>query len=276
MWVPAVALAIIAVSAMTLAVGRRTKPEAKILPWDIPRVSATYTTIVGSLSGFAVASSIFIASLRVNHPSPEFESVIGLFLAGFVLLVGTAMMFGTVPNHPDFGSRRSQPGSTQLVLYTLANINYFLGISLTWFALRPLLLAVDLPVAASLFTWILLFVAIAGGARIGMFVYRLSRFGRPVVFLIPATAFATATLYRLGLVPLAPSMWPSGSPSLAFMMVLFVVAAVGFSASTLMLQRISSRESTERTRLARQDGLLAFTQAAACSVAFLWWAVIMP
>jgi hypothetical protein len=276
MWVAAVVLTIVAVSAITLAIGRRTKPEAKILPWDIPKISGTYTSIVGSLSGFAVASSIFIANLRVSHPAPEFEAVIGLFLAGFVLLVGTAMMFGTVPNHPDLASGRSQPGSTQLVVYTLANINYYLGISSTWFALRPLLLAIDLPMAASIFTWILLFVAVAGGSRIGMFVYRLTRFGSPVVFLIPAAAFGMTTVYRLVLVPLVPGLWPSESPSLALMMVLFVIAAIGFSASTLLLQRLSSHESTQPTRLARQDRLLAFTQAAACSVAFLWWAVIMP
>jgi hypothetical protein len=241
-----------------------------------PRVSATYTTIVGSLSGFAVASAIFIVSLRVYRGAPEFEVVIGLFLVGFILLVGTAMMFATVPNHPAFGPGRSQSGSTQWVIYALANTSYYLGISATWFGLRPLLLAVDLPMLASIFTWILLFVAVAGASRIAMFVYRLTRFGRPIVFLIPGISFGVATLYRLGLVPLVQNMWPAENPSLAFVIVVFVVGAVGFSASTLLLQRVTSLASPQPTRRKREDWLLMFVQAASCSVAFLWWAVAIP
>jgi len=276
MWLLGTALTIAAASAMTLAVARRITPESKILPWDIPRISATYTTIVGSLSGFAVASSIFIANLAVDRQAPEFESVIGLFLVGFILLVGTAMMFGTVPNHPAFGRGRSQPGSGQWVMYALANNNYYLGISLTWFGLRPLLMALELPGLASIFTWILLFVAVAGASRIGLFAYRLTRFGRAIVFLIPAVSFGVATLYRLVLVPLEPGLWPAESPSLAFAVVVFVVSAIGFSASSLLVQRVSSRASPPRTRRERESWLLALVQAASCSVAFLWWAVAIP
>lgn len=276
MWVIAIILLILGAPALTLAIARRSRAESKVLLWDIPRVSATFTTIVGSLSGFAVASSIFVANLRVKEGSAQFEPVIGLFLTGFLIFIGTAMMYGTVPNHPDLKSKRSQPGSTQFTAYGLASINFFLGLSMIWFALRPLLLALDLPLVASIFTWILLFIAIAGASSLGIVVYQLTRFGVRIIILVPVVGFGLATLYRQAIAPFVPSLWPSGSPHLVFMMVVFAVAGIGFSASNLLLLRMSSKESTALTRHRREIRLLAFTQAAACSVALLWWAVTAP
>jgi hypothetical protein len=162
MWILPVLATNIVAALLTVAVGSRKLEAKKLLPWDIPRAAATFTTIVGSLSGFAVATSIFVANLRVNQSSSEFESVMGLFLTGFIVLVATAMMFGSIPNHPRLTARQEQIGSAQTTTYALANVNYYLGIASTWLALRPLLVALQLPLMASMFSWVLLLVVIAG------------------------------------------------------------------------------------------------------------------
>lgn len=276
MWIITVPLVIIGAAALTLAAARRNREESKFLPWDIPRVSATYTTIVGSLSGFAVASSIFVANLRVNLESAQFEQVIGLFLAGFIIFIGTAMMFGTVPNSPDLEREPNQHGSTQFITYALASINFYLGLSAIWFALRPLLLALDLPLVASIFTWILLFVAIAGATSLGIIIFHMTRFGNRVIILIPIVGFGIATLYRQVLAQNFPILWPSENSQLAFMVLQFVVAGIGFSTSNLLLWRVPSKVTGWRTRHRRENFLLALAQSAACSVALLWWAVTAP
>ncbi len=273
MWIVGVAvlLAIASVAALLVARVRGGEPRSPV--WDIPRTSATNTTIVGSLSGFAVASSIFIANLRVNQDDRSFESVIGLFLVGFVTLVGTAMMFGMVPNHAEVDEAPQKSGSVQYIDFTLASIGYYLGLSAIWMGLRPLLLALDMTEVAGIFTWVLLFVAVSGAGRSAILIYRFSSFGRQIVLAVPLIALALTALYRLLLVPLFPALWPEGGAPLAMVLIMFVVGSSGFVASNLLIAGMSRAALNERVVRARELGLLAYAQVAACAVTLLWWAV---
>jgi hypothetical protein len=273
MWLVGIA-ALMGFAVGAIVVVGRLRPEGPKIPvWDIPRTAATNTTIVGSLSGFAVASSIFIANLRINQDDRAFEPVIGLFLTGFVTLVGTAMMFGMVPNHPQVDGAADKHGSVQHIDFTLATIGYYIGLAAIWMGLRPLLIALDMPHVADIFTWILLFVAVSGASRSAIHVYRFSRFGRHIIAAVPLIALGLTAIYRLVLVPAVPQLWPSGDAPLGMVLIAFVVGASGFVVSNLLIAGMSAAELSTKSVARRHLGLLAHAQIAACAVTLLWWAV---
>jgi hypothetical protein len=136
MWLVGILLLLAVAVAVSLRAGwRQAPPLAEI--WDIPGTARTYTTIVGTLAGFSVTSSIFVANLSVARQSTSFEGVMALFLVAFVVFVSSAMQFGTTPN-----LTAAQPGPYRAVQgysYLLANAGFYLGLCLSWLGL-PLLL----------------------------------------------------------------------------------------------------------------------------------------
>src|SRR3712207_6353408 len=139
MWVAGILLLLL------LAVGivqllARDEREGPAMPlWDIPRVAGSYTTIVGTLSGFTVASAVFIGNQA--RGSSFFEDAMGMFIIAFLLLISSTMQFAATPNLT--GDLRAAYIGDQHLSYVLANASFYLGVAISWLGLRLLLLAVN-------------------------------------------------------------------------------------------------------------------------------------
>lgn len=162
-WVIGVSFLLTAIAIVTLAVGWRPKELTPPI-WDLPRVATTFTGVAGSLAGFSVASAFFLANLTAVRGSESFGLVIAMFLIAFVILISAAMLFAAVPNlalppeSPDYPR-------LQAAGFVFGSVDFHLGLSLAWLALRPFLLALGLRSVADLFVWVMLVAVIGGGVR---------------------------------------------------------------------------------------------------------------
>ena len=75
---------------------------------------------------------------------PSLLTVIGMFLIAFLTFIGTAMIYGTLPAAPAGDASPERFLGWQRTIYVMANCGYFVGLSLSWFALRPFLIAIKL------------------------------------------------------------------------------------------------------------------------------------
>ncbi|HXF64326.1 MAG TPA: hypothetical protein VNK95_22040 [Caldilineaceae bacterium] len=287
MWLIGPLLLLVVVSLIIFVADRRPRLCAETSPWDIARVAGAFTGITGTLSGFAVASAIFMANMRINTGVPEFEIVMGMLLMGFLVLMGTAMMFGTMPNNPptptlSTAAAAGEPPSPVLTpfhalqhrMYILANTQYYIGISLAWLALRPLLMALGMETVAGIFSWLLLFVTVAGANRLAMYVTRLTHVRRPVALLIPVLGLCAPLLYRILAVPLWPALWPSSNAILVFALIVCAFGLIGFAVNTANFFSYTEQPLATTGQVLREKLLLVHVQATACAVALLWCAVV--
>lgn len=202
--------------------------------WDVPRVAQTFTPIVGALAGFSVASTIFIANLTVTRQTPEFPSLIGMFVIAFVIFIGAAQEFGMTPNLS--GNRDPGYEHMQRLAYLLSMFGYFIGLAVSWNALRILLLALGLDPIADVFTWVLLFAIVGGSTRLAVqHLYMLTMMRRATCAAIPAIGLAAAVAFRLVLVPLLPGLAAPPNEPYVIAVGCFAIAALGFGFQSVIL-----------------------------------------
>lgn len=232
-WAVAVFLTIAASAAIAAALPVGPRPEPRQAIWDVPRVAQTFTPIVGTLAGFSVASTIFLANLAVTRESADFPSLIGMFVIAFVIFVGVAQEFGMTPNLP---ARDADYEHLQRLAYLLSMFGYFLALAVSWNALRILLLTLGLDGIADVFTWVLLFAVVAGTTRLSVqHLYMLTALPRATCLAIPAVSFVAAAVLRLGLVPNLPALAPVANEPFHVAVACFAVAAVGFALQSVIL-----------------------------------------
>ena len=225
---------------------------------------------VGTLAGFSVASATFIAGLDYPRESPEFAAVIAMLLISFLVLIATAMMYSTTPNAP---ASADSDATIQSLSNVLANGSYFLGLSLSWLALRPLSAMIGLTTLADAFTWLLLVVVFGGSGRLALFAYRLTPANGLACAAFPIIGIGLATGYRLLAAYVWPALWPSSEMPLRFAFVAFAVATTGFAMqSALLLMHGNTRIEAQLSRYGHRLAL-AYVQATVLSVALLWLAV---
>ena len=271
MWAVGTILLFVVGASLGVAIGWVPRATPRPPLWDIPGLSGTYTGIVGTLAGFSVASATFIAGLDYPRESPEFGAVIAMLLISFLILVATAMMYSTTPSAQDPGN--SSDATIQALSNVLANGSYFLGLSLSWLALRPLAQMIGLASLAEAFTWVLLFVLMAGSSRLMLFVYRLTRVNGAACVALPVIGIVLAIGYRLLADRSWPRLWPATEMPLRFAFVTFAVAAVGFAIQTALL--LMHGDTRMRSHL-YQNGhrlAMAYLQVTILSVALTWLAV---
>ena len=174
MWIIGIVTLFIVVGSIQLVLIGKLEAITFSARWDISRLSKAYSGIVSPLAAFSVASAVLLANLLQRSKNPEaFADVMALFFIAFIILVGTAVTLapgqGALPNGEDaedfhIGRR---------VLYILSMLGFFLGLSMSWMGLYPLLVAIDLPVVADVFSWVLLFAVLAGASRLGSWTHTL-------------------------------------------------------------------------------------------------------
>lgn len=267
-------LALFVVSALAILLlgrGRRTPPARP--PWDIALVAQRYIYIVGSLSGFSVASATFLAGFIERTGSPSLLTVIGMFLTAFLTFVGTAMIFAIVPANPAGEKPGKGAVEWQHTVYIFGNCGYYIGLALSWFALRPFLLAIKLDFLADIYTWVLLFAGFAGATRHGLHLYVLTAHKALACVSLPIVGFGAAALYRFVLVPHFPALWPQENAPLLLSVILFALMGLIFTADTLVLA-FGPKHALSRWLIQPKSGaLLVYVQVVNVAVGLLWTSI---
>lgn len=83
----------------------------------------------------------------------------------FIVLIGTALMFATSRSASWDSAETEVAAVCRRTMYVLANLCFYLGVSMSWLGLHPLLVAIELNHLASVFSWLLLFTIFAGALR---------------------------------------------------------------------------------------------------------------
>jgi len=270
-WIIGIGLLLLVTSAGAMFAGRR-QVEAPPAIWELPGTSRSYTGIVGTLAGFSVGGSIFIANLSLARESPAFESLMAMFLVAFLIFISASMQFVTTPNLAE------PPGSAyetiQAYSYVLANLSFYLGLCLSWLGLPLLLVAVGLPYLGDLFIWIVLFAIVGGALRIsGSGLNLLARVDYKLSFAVPLACFAGTAVYYLGLGEILEDLLPMEHRAALFAAVSFVVAAAGFSLQSTLVGALRDGASTEVILPFARPAVLGLSAAAFTSTALLWLAV---
>jgi hypothetical protein len=272
MWLVGVLLLMAGAAAVAARIGWTARPDPGPPPWDIPGLSGPNTGVVGTLAGFSVASAIFIANLSLARESPAFAAVIGMPLVSFLILVTAAMVYSSTPNTQLSGDDDPN-AAAQRLSHLLGNTGYFLGLSVGWFALPPLLEALRLPGLAGAFVGLLLAVVVIGGARLGILAYRLTAAPAHGCVVVPALGTALPTLYRVVAAVAAPWLWPTTDAALKLSFVAFGVAAVGFVLQTLLLLVHGNDPLRKRVQLVGHRAALAYETVVVTTIALIWFAV---
>lgn len=249
------------------------RPSALV---DVPKLSTTLTGIVGTLSGFTIASAIFLANLDTFRGTSSFAAVMGLFLIAFQILIATAIMFAIVPSLPGKTTQNGNAVRTQRVIYNLSSSTFFLGLSLSWLGLIPLLQGLELDFLAGLFAWLLLLALLAGATNLAIFLH--THLGAKIMacLSIPPIGFVSALLYRLLAEMFVPALWPPGDPRLMFGIVGYVLASIAFGLQTAIVASYGRPRVQAVLRGYGHRFLIVFVQLTVTAVAFAWLSVVLP
>jgi hypothetical protein len=270
-WLLGIAVLIAVVVVITVASGW-SKPAPPAPLWDVPRISQTFTAIVGSLAGFSVACATFLAGQAAIRGAETFELVIAMFLIAFLILISCAMGFASVPTATASAGREVEISRLQEDIYQIAVLGYALGISVAWLALRPLLLAIGLTRAADLFT-VLLFVAVVGsGARTSMALRRSQGMGRSTRAILLVLAIGAPLAYRAATLTFAPTLWPGENGAFYFTIGAFILGAMAFGLQTFLVSEYD-QPIVERWRSVSHRVLLGLASATIVVITLMWLGV---
>lgn len=276
MWLPAMLLLFVLDAALVARIGWRKPPGLPEPLVDIPKLSTSLTGIVGSLSGFTIASAIFLANLDSVRESDSFGAVMGLFLIAFQILIATAIMFAIVPSLSGKVKLDDDAVHAQRVLYSLASTGFFLGLSLSWIGLIPLLHGLELELLASLFAGLLVLALLAGATNLTIFLHTDLGANLAVGLTIPPLAFASAGLLRLLAATAAPALWPASNGPLIFGVAGYVLAATGFSLQTAIVATFGRPAARSLLRTGGHRLLSVVEQLTVTAVALTWLSVVFP
>jgi hypothetical protein len=239
-------------------------------------MAATYTGIAGVLAGFAVTSTIFLASLDASAGPRPFAATMGMLLIAFVVFLLASQMFGTLPTRgvpAAPGGKGDALPRVQCLGLVLAIVGYYIGLTLSLLGVRPLLLALGLELLADVFAWALLATVLGGAARLGVFLYRLTRVAGVACLAVPVLGLGAAAAYRLIAAQVAPALWPVADATLWLAVVVGGLAGLGFAAETALLA-FQGEPRLQRRLWAADQVVLAYVQAVVTVAVLLWFAVV--
>ncbi len=194
-----------------------------------------------------------------------------LILVILILVLSALMYASSMPNTPG-----GDDSVTQQFAHILANMSGCEVLAMRWLALISLLQMIDLPALAAGFTWLMLYVALAGSGWTAMFSYGLTTASAQACLAIPVHGFGLAAAYRLVAVRLAPGLWPATDVALHFTFAAFAVAALTLSLHASLL---ATPGNPGVARLLQRHGhrvALAYSEASALAVSLIWFAVAAP
>lgn len=271
-WIVAWLAVAVLTSVPAVVVGwKRGEPPPPL--WEVPRMTQTYTTIIGSLAGFSVASAIFMSGQSVTQGTDPFLPVIGLLLLAFMMFVATAMVFGTTPSLPVTATTPRAYEVAQASSFLFANCGFYLGVATSWLALRPLLQALGMDRLADVFSWLLLIPAFMGALRMALFARQTFSVRPASVLVLPLVAPGASLLYALVAAGQA-GWWPVEEPRFTFAAVALVFGAVGLGGQAVLLGLYSNGSGLAWIDRVGHRLALVYVHCVAFTVMSLWYAVV--
>jgi hypothetical protein len=266
----ALLLFLCALSGILLALGWRKNEPAPELLWEPRAFASSYTSVIGPLAAFSVASAIFMAGVSVNRQTPAFQTMIGMLLVAYIVFTGTAMMFASTPGRAAPARGDESFDRLQRFSIAIAMLGYGVGVSIAWLTLRPLLLAIELKALADTFVWVLLATTVAACARWMLFLYRLFETRRSVAALMLVLGLGCACAYYLLSGAVVPEFWPAGNAPLVITLILFGIVVMGFATHSLMLSSYGS-DAFDATLARHGHRIVLVLYTAATGALFLLW-----
>lgn len=266
MWVIPVTILIVATSFIALLLAGRTRPPVPKAAWDLDILSTAYAALVSTLAALSIASTIFLANLTLARELEAIPDVMAMFLIGFMIEVGAAIMFATTRSWVPEPSETEGHVTSHRLMYILSNATFYLGLTITWIGLRPLLVTLNMPTLATVFLWLLAFVTLSGAARLGSWLHSLLGVRLLACVAIPVVGLAAPAIYRFAIAAFAPSFWPQRFPTLAMGLVAFGIGGISYGFETAM---IALRGNTRLHSVIERVGsraLTAYVQAVAIAV----------
>ena len=244
--------------------------------WDLGGLGVDYAMILASFGGFTVTGAIFLAELREDGSAQAYADVIALFLTAFVILTGTAVSYATLRNavHPEDSSIELQV--SHRVMYVLATTCFFLGVCLSLLGLLPMLVAIGLAQVAQTFSWLLLFVVLAGGMRLGAWLHSLLGMEARAAILMPFISLGGALAYRAAASTVLPWAWPGSQATLLFSILVFVLAAFAFFIETSMI-RMQHRDDAHGALYRFGPALVpVYSSCGVTAILLVWLSLVYP
>lgn len=276
MWVLPVMVLLVATALLALLLTGKTRRPVPATVWDLDILSTAYAALVSTLAALSIASTIFLANLNLAQASEAFPDVMAMFLIGFMIQVGAALMFATTRSWMPAPEEAVRHVVSHRLMYVLSNAAFYLGLTVTWIGLRPLLVTLNMPTLATVFLWLLAFVAFSGAARLAAWLYSLLGVRPLACAAIPVIGLAAPAIYRFVIVTYVPSFWPQRLPTLAMGVVVFCIGAMAFAFETAMIAlRGSTRLHSVMERVATR-ALTAYMQAVATAVGLLLISTALP
>ncbi len=261
-------------SGLVIFLARRTPvftdpPEAQVL--DLHSTTGRHQGVVGGLMGLTVTGVVLLVTLAKDptlfYPD-QFDAMLLLFLVAFLIYVGTGVMFANLP--------RTEPAlaTTQRVQFGLSIAQYYMGIFMSLFGLKLLLVAFHFDRVANVFSWIL-FISVLLGWGTAASVLRPLGFAttRLAVSVMPAVALGSAFLF-LGIVELSGDALKSGTTPSYMAVGAFGTAWLNLSMHTIVQM---NHHSAAFRRFVEKYGrllVLGASHNAICLVTFTWLAAM--
>lgn len=244
--------------------------------WDLANLGGDYAMIMTTLAGIGITAVVFLAELRNEVGHQAYASVIGIFLMGLVLLIGTSVTYATTRNAYTSETDDRNVVMARRVLFLMCTVCFFMSVTMTLLGLLPLLELIRLPELSEIFSWVMLFVIVAGGNRLGAWAHALFDTRMLVSVLFPFQATGLVVLYRMVLVPRFPWLWPEWYPAVALALVTVALCATVFFIETSMIRFHGKPRQQIALRLLGPKLLPPFISSALTSITCVWIALAHP
>jgi len=276
MWLAGV-IVLMSLNASVVALANRRRKEADpVAHWNYVQMGESYGLIVGPLAGISVAAAIFLASVTRAAQSPSFVDVMATFLISIIILIGNGMMLATFRSAEKSRNSSQDFESAHSVVWVMCSLVFFSGVTMSWIGLRPMLISIGLVPLANVFTWLLLFTILSGGARLGGWLFSIVGTKASTAILVAVLPFGTAAIYRLVLVPALAWLWPSAGQTMTFAVVVLAVSSLAFGVETSMIAFVGEKRMLARVRHLGPILLPPYVAIVETSVILLWLSVAVP
>lgn len=235
MWVVGLGALLLIISSAMLALNRGRRPPTNQAHWDVVGLGTSYSVVATMLSSFSVVTAVLVANLARAGDAQQMEQMMALFVLGFVMLVGCALMLATQRGALTADPTDVQAVRAQRVMHILSTGCLGISVNMSWLGLYPLLLILGLDRLAGVLALLLLFALAAGAARSGAWLYSMMGATMASSLGVTVVGIPAALAYGLGLVPLLPALSPPDGV-LALAVAVFLLCALAFVVETAMIR----------------------------------------
>lgn len=176
--------------------------------WDMNSQATSYAGMMAPLASFSVTTAVFVANVSRQEHADQLENVMALFIIGFMAFVGSGVGFATTRSAVI--PAQASPAFVRVtrLQFVWAYALFFIGISLTWLGLKPLVEVIGLHDLGELLQWALLLAVFGAAANQGFWQHYVAGTSVICSLATPGFALVGAGVYHLIILALFPELKP--------------------------------------------------------------------